>query len=321
MTSPSKYFVYKDGGYHKCNYLLGRHQINALVRSFTKPTEYFGSIQDYEESECVGSTGYFDIDNDDLIEAQESTIELVDRLMIEFDMDLPPLLSFSGRKGFHVILPNYIAHKEPHKIMFQLAKDIDVENVDYAVYGSRRLFRMIGSYNRKGGMYKIPISYDDLTGNIGDILDNAARRTMKGRISGHVKIEYWNEIVHHYSTKAKSHIKHVNIVDHGTDWKRFIPPCVNHLLEHEVARGEVHNTYFIIARYMRNYIEKDNLKALLSSHGHDNDILDRLLVNTYKYPSTGVNCESDNVSSLLMKRHCEPLCPYNREVDRLCKLN
>lgn len=83
---------------------------------------------------------------------------------------------FSGNKGIHLTVSPITLGLTPHvalnKIYKNLAEDIAQycthQTLDTVVYDNKRMFRMVNSWNIKGGAYKIPITkeeYDTLTHN------------------------------------------------------------------------------------------------------------------------------------------------------------
>lgn len=120
---------------------------------------------------------YFDVDSEDLEGARVSTIELIKRLCNEFKLSPDDmLLSFSGSKGFHLGLHNKLfdgflpGPDLPDKIK-TLATLLagDVKNVDLKIYNKNRIFRIPNSLNLKSNLYKIPISFDELSKDIKSI--------------------------------------------------------------------------------------------------------------------------------------------------------
>jgi Primase C terminal 1 (PriCT-1) len=77
---------------------------------------------------------------------------------------------FSGNKGIHVVVDAKIIGIEPHPalnlIYKEIAKDIEKyckhKTIDTRVYDDKRMFRMINSINKKSGMYKIPLTYEEI---------------------------------------------------------------------------------------------------------------------------------------------------------------
>ncbi len=114
---------------------------------------------------------YFDIDSEDLEEAKESTLNLVDHLT---DTISERYLSvyFSGRKGFHLQFPSKVFNlkeKLPDESASyaykNYAKDLKqshAPDIDLAVYEPKRLWRVVNSRHEESGLYKVPVTLSEL---------------------------------------------------------------------------------------------------------------------------------------------------------------
>ena len=113
---------------------------------------------------------YFDIDSADLGQAIVSTQELVSKLQ---DLDVPDeaiKVYCSGKKGFHVFIPEKVfmdskrAVKRLPAVYMELAKDLYVHGMDFQVYsgGMGRMFRPENG-KRDDGAYRVRISLSELS--------------------------------------------------------------------------------------------------------------------------------------------------------------
>lgn len=106
---------------------------------------------------------WFDFDNkDNLEEAKASAFTLCVRLM---DYGIPEeslIITFSGNKGFGVeFVHNWKLNPEEVKnICTSLASDL--ESFDTSVYNSNRILRVINTKHQKSGLYKVPLTFEDL---------------------------------------------------------------------------------------------------------------------------------------------------------------
>lgn len=112
---------------------------------------------------------YFDIDSPDLTQAIASTRELVHKLR-ELDVPDEAIKVFcSGKKGFHVFVPEKVfmetkrAVKGLPAIYMELAKELYVHGMDFQVYsGSKgRVFRPENGL-RPDGAYRVRVSLNEL---------------------------------------------------------------------------------------------------------------------------------------------------------------
>lgn len=88
---------------------------------------------------------------------------------------VPHYTCFSGNKGFHILVPTEsfgFRPTEDNEILKRMAIALagDKESFDPSVYNKTRVFRYPGSYNKKGGLYKILVSLDD---TIEEIIEKA----------------------------------------------------------------------------------------------------------------------------------------------------
>jgi len=88
---------------------------------------------------------------------------------------------FSGKKGFHIIVPAKVFNPEPSeklplvmkKMALDIAKKADVD-IDLKIYDIVRLFRIPNTQHKDTNLYKIPLSWDEFReGNIDKILELA----------------------------------------------------------------------------------------------------------------------------------------------------
>ena len=77
---------------------------------------------------------------------------------------------FTGKKGFHLIIPAKVFDLKPNKdlnvyykiIAKELAENTILPIIDLKIYDKKRLFRLPNSINGKTGLYKVPISFEDI---------------------------------------------------------------------------------------------------------------------------------------------------------------
>ena len=112
----------------------------------------------------------FDIDNDgDLERSQGDTLSLINHWQENYQLSPDDVyIYFSGSKGFHLILYRSIFGEiEPmagiHNYIKKAAIDLSGGiTIDTNIYDATRLFRVENSVNKKTGLYKIRLTYDEL---------------------------------------------------------------------------------------------------------------------------------------------------------------
>lgn len=141
-----------------------------------------GGIKGFGEEAGTGKVYaeimWMDIDNKNLIEAQTTAQQLVANLNKKYEVYADDLMIFfSGNKGFHIGIHNklfdklifnggYDLHDRIKMMAIEIAGDLVI---DTRIYNKNRIFRIPNSMNMKSGLYKIPISYEELCGSIVDI--------------------------------------------------------------------------------------------------------------------------------------------------------
>ncbi|MBC8179662.1 MAG: hypothetical protein ISR95_02475 [Candidatus Marinimicrobia bacterium] len=113
----------------------------------------------------------FDIGKNKMIKTIDQAIPQVLKLINYFKQkNTPYSLFFSGGRGFHVVVPfssfNQKMADNNHLINRHIAELIDFEigplHVDYAIYSSRRQFRMVNTYHQSSGLKKVALKVSDL---------------------------------------------------------------------------------------------------------------------------------------------------------------
>lgn len=105
-----------------------------------------------------------DVDDANLEKAHESAKAVLEKLLINYEINLDELrIYFSGAKGFHLLIPatmfGYGPSVEMPQAFRQVALEITQEiKIDTAVYDRVRIFRLSNTTNSKTGLYKVPLS-------------------------------------------------------------------------------------------------------------------------------------------------------------------
>jgi|SRR5579875_1051724 len=114
----------------------------------------------------------YPLENDEDFEKIRSDVQMAIRyLKIILAIELNQInIFFSGYKGIHLTVDARVLGVEPHPALNQIYKEIALNisryttfgTLDSRVYDDKRMFRMINSFNKKGGRYKIPLTYDEI---------------------------------------------------------------------------------------------------------------------------------------------------------------
>jgi len=128
-----------------------------------------GTVKEMPPLPCWPPYIVFDIDNVQALDtALDDVRRLVKRLREDFGIDNPLIgVWFSGNSGFHVSIDSRAAGFEPNKqahVIHKLLARTLAGNVpiDTKIYDRTRLFRIENSINAKSGLYKIPLTHEEL---------------------------------------------------------------------------------------------------------------------------------------------------------------
>lgn len=124
--------------------------------------------RDLSVAKRLGSL-YFDLDSDDVQEAQMEAIKLVDYLV----QSIPRSgirVYFTGAKGFHIeceavtvgITPSNGLPALFRYIASGVRDHLSLTTLDFSVYDQRRMWRLPNSQHQKTGLYKVALSHDEL---------------------------------------------------------------------------------------------------------------------------------------------------------------
>ena len=111
---------------------------------------------------------WLDVDRSDLDDALETARYLMGRFETMYEIPRPTLrIYFSGAKGFHLgidtryfgLAPSKIFHTQFRSLAQKLTDDV---KIDLGIFDKVRIFRLSGTINTKTGLFKIPLTYDEL---------------------------------------------------------------------------------------------------------------------------------------------------------------
>lgn len=176
-------FINKDQDYYLSVYKYNESQKIDAEKLITveKTNKDTGQIESYQRMKGVEGIEdvktnllIFDFDHKtDLSIAKRDTIKVVERL-IDSGLSVDDInVSFSGGKGFSVVLHHDKAlNPNEHKALAEgLAGDL--QTWDTKNYNASRIFRVDGTKHNKTGLYKTPLDPDDLYKEIDEIKELA----------------------------------------------------------------------------------------------------------------------------------------------------
>lgn len=165
---------------------------------------------------------------------------------------------FSGSKGFHILIPAKVLGIEPSKDLnaiykawaIHLYKSYKINIIDLKIYDKRRLFRIPNSINHKTGLYKVPMSLNQLY-NISyeELIKYAsAPKEMKHinyKINLKAAIAFFKKSQLFYKKQSKN--KECNTKIKIPTEKKKLLPCIEEILSLGAAEGNRNNTLVILA--------------------------------------------------------------------------
>ena len=167
---------------------------------------------------------------------------------------------FSGAKGFHIIVPPDVLGIEPSTNLNEIYKSwanylyntYDIKSIDLRIYDRKRLLRLPGSINSKTGLYKTKLTSDMLRKMSAEEVFRLAANPLNNT-------RYERSI--HINRKAaiNFYIKSQNFYKRKKDGesapkpfilpkeKKELLPCVKHILESGIEKGNRNNTLSILS--------------------------------------------------------------------------
>lgn len=271
-----KDFIYIEGGRHLLGGGFTRNEwmtIDQISEYRTKSgnvgvytTAYIYDSQDIKESNLYGDF-YLDFDNEEDFEAvRKSVKDAVFYFARPFFYNIPKRFIrcyFSGKKGVHMIIPATCFGIEPSKHLNQYYKQLAVEAtqmvtgdksaIDTKIYDNRRLFRLPNSRHQDTGLYKIPLTVEELMTMPYEGIKELAKSPRQMRWERPYEI-----------AQAKSQF--LSVIER---WKKrwedkfnrqrkadakpfdFIPPCIQELLDTGPKKGQRNNTVAALASFFK----------------------------------------------------------------------
>lgn len=185
MVTSNYRFEYVAGGVQNRGRFVDSSELTESLEKETRPDVYAsvftypaldleghiskeGSIRNYTGKLHLEGLP-FDIDRANLEEALKDARDLCCYLVEGMQIPAEALrISFSGNKGFHAVLPASLLGnpadspdnaKRCKRIALELSSGIAI---DEKIYDSTRIFRIVNTKNAKSGLYKIPLTYNEL---------------------------------------------------------------------------------------------------------------------------------------------------------------
>ena len=263
--------------------IFGGMDIIKKIREKQNNTGIYRTAFFYNTTDPYGSYLYgdffMDFDSEDNIElAKEDLMYTIWFFHLKMGFDLPMEafhIYFSGKKGFHLIIPSVYFGYDPSKSLHEdfkwIARELNDrspnQTIDLAVYERRRLFRLENSIHQSTGLYKIPINYKELIDlPIGEIyrLAQSPRIIEYPRPSLHEKAnKQWFEYMKDFENFKKMQYRKRGNGPSIT--KGEIPESVQEVIDNGPIQGLRNETIAALASFYKNqeYTQEEIEQSLL----------------------------------------------------------
>jgi hypothetical protein len=260
---------------------------------------------------------YLDLDSDDQNLVVEDAISAIRYIYRSYGIEYEQLeIYFSGQKGIHIIVPSIslgvIPSKNLNKVYRLMAEDIKSYTkhgtIDLKIYDNRRLFRLPNSKHPKTGLYKVPLTYQELTTLSASEIIELAKLPRAG-IKPKIKFIPIASLIYQGYTKRVS-LKQTKVYNGPFKVLDYTPPCIESLIEGPVVKGQRNNSTAALASfYNQQGLDKEETYSKLVQWNNEHcdpliplSELETTLESVYKgkykmgcsWLSTVSNCDKEN---------------------------
>lgn len=225
-------------------------------------TAYTYDTQIPNEANLFGDF-YLDFDNeDDFEKVREDVLYTFFYLKQTFTYAIPENLLhifYSGKKGVHIIVPSIVMDVEPDKHLNEyfkfMAEDIATKapngTIDTRIYDKRRLLRMPNSKHKDTGLYKVPLSPEEMRNLPLDKIKEKASTIQSYVASPAYEIPRATQQYRAMITKWKDRYeKKFNTTRNGESKPLgFTPACTQELIDAGPQKGIRNNTAAVLVSH------------------------------------------------------------------------
>lgn len=291
-------FIYIEGGRHLQGGGFVRNEWMQLadIAEYRKKHNNFGLfatayMYDSTDIKLANLYGdfYLDFDDEHNFEAvRKNVIDAIFYFKLSFMYNIPEKLMrfyYSGKKGIHIIIPASVLGVEPSKYLNHYYKQMAIEatkmlmdgtstgeisSIDPKIYDNRRLFRLPNSQHQDTGLYKIPLTADEIRNMpYEEILALAKNpRTMQWERPFEVpqaKKEF-EQVIERWNRRWQDKFNNSKRNDTPLE---FDPPCIEELLAAGPSRGQRNNGAAALTSFFkqRGYTEQECWERLMEWNG------------------------------------------------------
>jgi hypothetical protein len=278
---------YKEFGYKTVNGF--RRNIFCTLSAFNREGKkvqkinnnidiYYSIFQceDKDFSKTILAPLYFDIDGEygllELEKTKLSVISLYTFLTNELKLKKEEIqIYFSGAKGFHVLVapeilglkPEIALNRKIKNWVQQIIKNVENSSAfDLKIYDARRLFRLPNSINSKTGLYKIPVTIDEVrTLNLPGLQQLA--RTPRECIKNSQTLTL-NSMAAEALQNLPVENTPIRVSGRVQIRDTQLPPCIEYIMSQSINRGNRNNIVVMLASalFQHNQSYEDTLQTL-----------------------------------------------------------
>lgn len=319
-----RYFAWKEDGYWQGHKLLTSSQISILLSHLPQDREVFASVQSHDETgEILSCPLYADFDHksESLERTQADVQTFVWRIITE--LGVVPEIYYSGRKGFHVILPYEIIHRRCHYVAQHVARRFggDLASFDHQVYRPRAMFRLPLSMGSQPGFYKVRLTREELfNASVEDIQRfSKARRQLKTNETDLEKLQ--SDVFLDMLEEAAESLPPEKVGKAVYGQSAYLTPCLKDMLQNGTGEGLRNKAVFVLSKFFKQAgLSEDQAREELLSRAHFKawEIargvnVTGVLRSVYKSPrEPRLGCKY-GMDADVMQAHCQRLCPFNPE--------
>ncbi len=289
------------------------------IRSMFNNTDVYKTVCSFQDKTYESKFScplFFDIDSsEDLSAAHRDTKTLINILTNVFYIPTQAIrIRFSGNKGFHLLAYTSLEIQQNFNCMIiwqELAKYIKnsfVTSIDLSSYQKNRLFRLNNSINGKSGLYKIPLTFEDMFDReIGEIRELAQEKRIIDEPTLNKK--YLGMATIRLTSFAKEVYKKLG----NKTYQK--PPCIANI-EKGVKEGERNNSAFTLAIYYKNkgfpiYKIKELIRNKIQL-GSPKEL--DMIISSVQKGEYSLGCSSVNLLPFCDKENCEI---HRKRMDKL----
>lgn len=291
-------FVHIEGGRHLANGGFVRNEWMTIrdvneyrlkhnnVGIFT--TAYLYNSIDIKQADLYGDF-YLDFDDEnDFEQVRKNVKDAIFYFKLSFLYNIPEKLMrfyFSGKKGIHIIIPATVLGVEPDKYLNHYYKQMaleatkmvmdgkqtgEISSIDPKIYDNRRLFRLPNSKHQSTGLYKIPLTADEVKNMpYAEILELAKSPRViqweKPFMVQQANKEYL-QVIERWNRRWQDKFNNTRRNDTPLE---FDPPCIEEMLASGPQKGKRNNGAAALTSFFkqRGYTEQETWEKLMEWNG------------------------------------------------------